>query len=330
MQFAADTPPDTVALKSDLLKHRSAISDAQQQLDLNAFAGSMETPVLGGAAAKRSGVSFAGVPETPAAGAASTSQLASDILLHRNPALTGLAAVVGALLLAAAWVLLHGAHGLTLLTAVCYALLADLALNFLRSLISKQWQEAGGWAGSDWAAAAAQRASDGVAALAHLHDSYLLCRDPVLSLKLAAGLWGLSVLGSYLSIWSLAALGFVVAFTIPALYTKNREAVNNGYASAVRAVVARWDSLGLSRKAKALVLAVVLGCLWLRSSWATRLVALLVGALAVRCHLKPAEVERIIAIAEPYTQSVRKRASRMSMAAGDFMLRSVGGKTHAR
>ena len=105
---------------------RSAISDAQQQLDLNAFAGSMETPVLGGAAAKRSGVSFAGVPETPAAGAASTSQLASDILLHRNPALTGLAAVVGALLLAAAWVLLHGAHGLTLLTGACPRMLEGL------------------------------------------------------------------------------------------------------------------------------------------------------------------------------------------------------------
>lgn len=136
--------------------------------------------------------------------------------------------------------------------ALCYALLADLALNFLRSLISKQvwlgtwvarrwpdscavprqaaplldacagtplsptwkpspfttcviphcprpqWQEAGGWAGSSWAAATAQRASDGVAALARLHDSYLLCRDPVVSLKLAAGLWGLAVLGSYL------------------------------------------------------------------------------------------------------------------------------------
>ena len=110
----------------------------------------------------------------------------------------------------------------------------------------------------------------------------------------------------------------------------------------------------------------------------------------MRCHLKPAEVERIIAIAggclvfcvthaaldlpdsrrqvcvacacgllvallqdpallrellllrfrahcsyppapaEPYTLSVRKRASRMSMAAGDFVLRSVGGKSHAR
>ena len=51
------------------------------------------------------------------------------------------------------------------------------------------------------------------------------------------------------------------------------------------------------RRRQALVLAVLLACLWLRSGWPTRLVALLVGALAVRCHLKPAEVERIIAIA---------------------------------
>lgn len=48
---------------------------------------------------------------------------------------------------------------------------------------------------------------------------------------------------------------------------------------------------------QALVLALVLGSLWLRSAWATRCVAVLVGALAVRCHLKPAEVERIIAAA---------------------------------
>lgn len=34
-----------------------------------------------------------------------------------------------------------------------------------------------------------------------------------------------------------------------------------------------------SPSCKALVLAVVLGCLWLRSSWATRLVALLVSTV---------------------------------------------------
>jgi hypothetical protein len=48
---------------------------------------------------------------------------------------------------------------------------------------------------------------------------------------------------------------------------------------------------------QALVLGLVLGCLWLRSGWASRLSALLLGALAVRCQLKPAEVERIRIIA---------------------------------
>lgn len=88
--------------------------------------------------------------------------------------------------------------------ATCYVLLADLALNFLRSLISKQWQEAAGWAGSDAAAAVAQRAADGVAALARLHDAYLLCRNPVVALKTGATLWALAVLGSYLR-WGPAA-----------------------------------------------------------------------------------------------------------------------------
>ena len=79
-----------------------------------------------------------------------------------------------------------------------YVLLADIALNFLRSLISKQWLEAGSWAGSAWAAALAERAAAGIAALARLHDSFLLCKDPVVTLKVAGGLWGLAILGQYL------------------------------------------------------------------------------------------------------------------------------------
>lgn len=197
--------------------------------------------------------------------------------------------------------------------ATCYVLLADLALNFLRSLISKQWQEAAGWAGSATAAALAQRAADGVAVLARLHDSYLLCRDPMVALKTGAALWGLAVLGSHLrwaraawmqapcagggracaprvpawlchhgapcravstcwpltlptcwasgptcrpspapcSLWSLAALAFVAAFTLPAAYSRNREAVRAAYQRAVGAAASRWDALGLSRKQKA-------------------------------------------------------------------------------
>lgn len=79
-----------------------------------------------------------------------------------------------------------------------YALLADLALNFFRSLVSKSWQESGGWAASGAAEAAAERAAAAVRGLAAAHDRFLLCREPTMALKVAAGLWALSVLGSYL------------------------------------------------------------------------------------------------------------------------------------
>lgn len=79
----------------------------------------METPVVG---AKRhgGGVAFA-VPETPEAtpGPRSAGQLASEVLLYRNPALTYAAALVGAVMLGATWFALRGAHGLTLLTGAC-------------------------------------------------------------------------------------------------------------------------------------------------------------------------------------------------------------------
>lgn len=61
-------------------------------------------------------------------------------------------------------------------------------------------------------------------------------------------------------------------------------------AAAAHCLQARWDSLGLSRKQKFAVLGLALLLLWVRCSWSTRMVAVLVGALAVRCHLKPAEV----------------------------------------
>lgn len=50
----------------------------------------------------------------------------------------------------------------------------------------------------------------------------------------------------------------------------------------------------------------------------------------MRCQLKPAEVQRIIELAEPYTQTVRKQTRRVSVAATDFAFRSLGGKSHAR
>jgi hypothetical protein len=52
----------------------------------------------------------------------------------------------------------------------------------------------------------------------------------------------------------------------------------------------RWNALKLTRRQKAIALVVVLWVLWLNVNWAIRSQALLLGALIVRCNLKPAEV----------------------------------------
>ena len=52
----------------------------------------------------------------------------------------------------------------------------------------------------------------------------------------------------------------------------------------------RWQALRLSRRQKAAALAAASLCIWMSAGWTTRLQVLLLGALTVRCNLKPAEV----------------------------------------
>lgn len=57
----------------------------------------------------------------------------------------------------------------------------------------------------------------------------------------------------------------------------------------MRMVQVRWDALHLSRRQKAAALMVTGAVLWLNVPWALRAQALLLGALIIRCNLKPAE-----------------------------------------
>ena len=135
----------------------------------------------------------------------------------------------------------------------------------------------------------------------------------------------------------------------------------------MRMVQVRWDALHLSRRQKAAALMVTGAVLWLNVPWALRAQALLLGALIIRCNLKPAEactlpdtlfmdlrdhqwptlpgeqnracpaaqVSAIISHAEPYVHSAKKRARRLSIVAGDMLRRhsSIGvpqSKMHAK
>ncbi|GAB4823546.1 hypothetical protein N2152v2_010592 [Parachlorella kessleri] len=340
------TPPDTLLVKDDLIKHRSAINELKQAYDLTAIGGRMdspldspmETPVATVAGPRAGGVRFAPVPEdtpftaadTPApARQRSSQELLQEVLLFSNPAVSGLVLLAGTALIAGVHFLLS-ASPLTFLSALSYLLLADVALNFLCSLVLRKWSEQGQWSGSTAVRALVERLASAVDLTCQAHDQFLSARDPVVTLRVACGLWLLAVVGSYLSLWNVVTLAFILAFTIPVGYQTYKAPINILVQNVTRIVKSRWDALGLSRKQKAAGLSVLLIMLWVRSSWSTRLVALLVGALAVRCHLKPAEVDAIRTHAEPYTQSVKKSARRLSIAATDFAHRTLGAKTHFR
>ena len=53
----------------------------------------------------------------------------------------------------------------------------------------------------------------------------------------------------------------------------------------------RWRALKLSRRQKAVGLCIASLCVWAGAGWTTRLQVLLLGALTVRCNLKPTEVD---------------------------------------
>eukprot|EP00887_Chlorella_sp_A99_P008128 scaffold12.g8128.t1 len=325
----AGTPPDTI--QQELGKHRAALKEAQGgasgfNLDAYATETPLSTPAFVGAG-RAPGVSWAApVPEEGEEATGSEGRLKA-LLHYDNPPVTYLVVIVGTVVLAAGHFILSGVHNVTLLTAVCYALLAHLALNFFRGLVSREWQANARWGGSAFARRLADRAVDAVGALAAAHDAALAAEDPAVALRVAGALWATAVLGRWLSIWSVVTLAFLLVFTLPAAYAKHQTAVQATYANLSSSIKARWDGL-LSRKQKLLVLAALLLVLLVHSAWSTRLCALLLGALAIRCQLKPAEVQRIQQIAEPYTQTVRKQTRRVSMAATDFALRSLGGKAH--
>ena len=56
----------------------------------------------------------------------------------------------------------------------------------------------------------------------------------------------------------------------------------------------RWQALKLSRRNKAAALAVASLCIWMSTGWTLRLQVLLLGALTVRCNLKPAEASSLL------------------------------------
>lgn len=308
------TPPDTLVVRNKSL--RTNISRVPLAQNNEVPAAAVVTPVFNG-------------PKSRAALIEEGGESFTDIVLYKNPPLSMLVVLAGAVTLSTVHYIISGAHNMTFLSATCYFLLAELALNFARSIFSSN-PASGRWQGSSLVAHALDFFSSAANYVASLHDRYLSLEDPALALKVGGCLWTLATVGRYFSPWTLATVGFIATFTIPYAVHTNRDAVEAVTSQFVGIAQAKWAALGLSRKQKAGTLLAVVFFLWLRSSWTNRLIGMLLGTLAVRCNLKPAEVAAIREHAAPLTMSVKKRAARLSVAASDFAHRTLGTKVHFR
>lgn len=158
----------------------------------------------------------------------------SEILLFENPLLSGSVAGVGTAALVLGHFLLSGRHSYTLLTAASYTLLALLGTNFLRRLISRAWT--GEIRHSALVSNLSLLASAAVAQVAEVYDAYLTCRDPVVALRVACALWGLALVGRWLSIWTTLSVVFLGAFALPVQYRRHEAEVQRALLTSRTAV----------------------------------------------------------------------------------------------
>lgn len=323
------TPPDTIAVRKALIKHRSEL----MQMKMAAYESNDDSPPsYDSFKAHRPSRGHYISPEVARAvgfkdQSISTRSNIMDLLLYRNPAFSFLAIIGGSFAFTTARYIISGPHELTFLTAISYLLLLELAINSGRTIFAAS-PSSGAWSGTTVVSRAVNASTKAIDFMAGLHDQYLTAQDPSLSLKVGGFLWGLAIVGRYFSVWTLFGLVFTVAFTVPYFVSNNWEVISDMYSQYSSLAAHRYHALGLTRKQQAGGALSVLFFVWMRSSWTTRFVGIFIAAMSVRCSLKPAEVAAIREHAAPLTQSVKKRAARFSMAATDFATRTLGNKTH--
>jgi hypothetical protein len=321
------TPPDTIAVRKALLRHRIELTSTRSGYtetndDIHAF-DTVKAYRPGSAAFSSPDVSSQAIKEQASA--------MKDLVLYKNPPLTFLAILGSTLALTTSKYIISGPHQMTFFSALCYFLLLDLAVIMFRGVFSSKASSSGTWTGSNFVESVSYYALKSINYIAAVHDQFLVAQDPALSLKVGAVLWALAHVGRLFSVWTLTTTVFILAFTVPYFVDNNWDAIQDFNYQINEKIAEKYKALGLTRKQQVISVFSVLCFLWMRSSWTSRLCGVLIAALTVRCNLKPAEMASLREQAAPFTQSVKKRAARLSVAASDFAVRTLGtSKTHSR
>lgn len=222
--------PEHHVISLMFLPSRSSITEASQSFRIPAYNASRETPAQGTRTLRFLGVD-PDAEGTPGEQYDFSQLTLSDLLLYTYPWLSGAALALGLAVLAAGHYALSGPHTLRLLPTLAHAALALLGVNFVRGLLTRDSHAS--LAGSGLATRAADAAATAVHLSAAAHDRLLTARDPALALRSALALWGLTRVGQVLGAWSALTVGFVAAFTLPALAAAHAERLS-----------AAWRALG--------------------------------------------------------------------------------------
>lgn len=142
-------------------------------------------------------------------------------------------------------------------------------------------------------------------------------------------MWALAWLGATFTAHQLLVASYFAAFSLPALYARNKRAADAQLSALYGASLGRIDALEMPRTARLLALTGALCGLFFLTTWAQFGIGFLVAATYWRTTLAPAEVEAIRSAAEPLTSevthSVRKVRARLSSALDDA--RALCGST---
>lgn len=165
-----------------------------------------------------------------------------DTLLWTNHVRSGLYLASGAVVILLAHRL--ATSHLSLVTGVCYILLAQLALNFARYLSSPQLQAKCTWGDSAWTYAAISSLGNTLKAAAAVHDAHFMGVDAVKTMKIGALLWVVSLGARTLTTTQLAMVLWLAAFTLPKAYTLQKAKIDDVVAQVttqVKGVVGKVD-----------------------------------------------------------------------------------------
>lgn len=232
-----------------------------------------------------------------------------DTLLWTNKVRSAVYLLGGLLAILAAYAVFNSTT--PLITAVCYVVLGQMALNFIRATASPKLQERATYADSAYTHWAIGQTTAVVRGAAVVHDSHLSTLQPQKTLEIIMGLWLLSILARYVSAFVLLAAVYALLFVVPKLYVMNKAKIDKLASDVSTKAKAKISTLDMRVKALLIVVPVLL--LGYFNSRPDMIIAIFVVLAYARTHFKQSEVEAHVKTISDKTQFITKTASKVSV-----------------